>query len=135
MNPYETYRKQMVSSMTQGEMLLKLYDETLKQIDIARVSIDKGEITAMDAALKKSQRIVRHLRDTLDFRYPVSNDLSKMYDFFSRQMVEANVKKSKKPLDDIAPMIRELRDTFNECDKISRVNRIATATANQKSIV
>lgn len=130
MNPYEKYQQQMVTTMTQGDMLLKLYDETLKQIDIARVAIGEKRIKDMDKAIDKAEQIVRYLRSMLDFRYPVSNQLSQLYDFFNTQLVMANVKKDVQPLDDIQPLIRELRDTFDQCVKIDRANRTGMAAQN-----
>lgn len=127
MNPYEKYQQQMVTTMTQGEMLLKLYDEALKQIEIARAAIKDGKIPEMDKAITKTEQIIRYLRKTLDFRYPISGNLAKLYDFFNTQLVMANVKKDTKPLDDIQPLIAELRDTFSQCAKIDRANRTSSA--------
>ena len=126
MNPYDKYQQQMVSTMTQSEMLLKLYDETIKQIDIARNSIAQGKIDVMDKAISKAERIIRYLRGTLDFRYPVSNNLAQLYDFFNTQLVMASVKRDVKPIDDIRPLVVELRDTFEEASKVARNNRTGT---------
>lgn len=128
MNPYEKYQQQMVTTMTQGEMLLKLYDESLKQIEIARNAIMQKNVAVMDKALTKAGKIVSYLRETLDFRYAVSANLSKLYDFFSTQLVMASVKKDVKILDDIAPLLRELRETFDECAKIDRAERTSQGT-------
>ena len=130
MNPYEKYQQQVVTTMTQGDMLLKLYDEALKQIDVARAAIGEERIKDMDKAISKTEQIIRYLRSTLDFRYPISNQLSKLYDFFNTQLVMANVKKDVKLLDDIQPLIRELRDTFDQCAKIERAGRTGMAAQN-----
>lgn len=130
MNPYEKYQQQMITTMTQGEMLLKLYDEVLKQIEVARHSIATENIAEMDAAVTKAERIIRYLRSVLDFRYPVSGALAKLYDFFCQQLVMANIKKDSNLLSEIEPLIRELRGTFEECAKMDRVERSGFATAN-----
>ncbi len=130
MNPYEKYQQNMVATMTQGEMLLKLYDETLKQMDIARASIRSGKIPVMDAAIQKTERIFRYLRSALDFRFPVSNNLAKLYDFFGTQLVMASVKKDVKHLDDIEPLVRELRDTFDQAARIDRASRTGLAVGD-----
>ena len=135
MNPYQKYQQQMVTTMTQGESLMMLYDETLKQMDVAKNAIVTGKTKEMDAALEKAEKIVRYLRSILDFRYPVSNSLSKLYDFFNTQMVMASVKKDAKPLDDIRPLVQELRDTFDQCDKINRVRRSAQVTGTVGNVV
>lgn len=130
MNPYENYQKQMVTTMTQGDMLLKLYDEVIKQIDIARVAIGTKKISEMDAALTKAQKIIQYLRSTLDHRYSISSNLGKLYDFFGTQLVMANVKKDVKALDDIEPLITDLRNTFDQCDKQNRAGRTGFAAGN-----
>lgn len=130
MNPYEKYQQQVVTTMTQADMLLKLYDEAIKQIGIARVAIEEKKIEPMAKALDKAEKIIRYLQNTLDFRYPVSENLSKLYSFFNTQLVLANVKKDAQPLNDIEPLIQELRDTFFQCDKINRAERTSVAVGD-----
>lgn len=130
MNPYQKYQQSMVSTMTQGESLLMLYDGALKQIDIARNAMVTGNTAEMDIALEKAEKIVCYLRSILDFRYPVSGSLSKLYDFFNTQLVMASVKKDTKLLDDIRPLVQELRDTFDQCNKINRVSRTSPSVGN-----
>ncbi len=123
MNPYEKYQRQMVSTMTQGDMLLKLYDETLKQIEIAHYAIISGNTEDMQKAIDKATKIIRYLRSVLDFKYSVSTALSKLYNFFETQIVIAGVKRDTKNLDDVAPLIRELRNTYSQCTKMNRSSR------------
>ncbi len=130
MNPYEKYQQQMLTTMTQGEMLLKLYDEALRQIDLAKHSIEINDVAGMDKAIAKAQKIIRHLRTTLDFRYSVAHNLAKLYDFFGTELMTASVKKDVKSLDDVRPLVLELRNTFAECDKIERSGRTLQTAAN-----
>lgn len=130
MNPYEKYQQQMVTTMTQGDMLIKLYDEVIKQIDIARASIGASKVTEMDAALNKAKKIIQYLQKSLDQRYSVSSNLKKLYEFFGTQIVMANVKKDVKLLDDIEPLILDLRNTFEQCDRQTRVGRTSFAAGN-----
>ncbi|MGD9560234.1 MAG: flagellar export chaperone FliS [Oscillospiraceae bacterium] len=130
MNPYEKYQQQVVTTMTQGDMLLKLYDESAKQIEIARASIVAGKVEEMDRAISKAEEIIRYLKGILDYRYPVSANLAKLYDFFNTQLVMANVKKDVKHLDDIQPLILELRETFSQCVKIDRATRTSSVVGD-----
>lgn len=128
-NPYQKYQEQMVTTMTQGEMLRKLFDESLRQIELAKVAIGESNIQQMDAANKKAQKIFLYLKSCLDLRYPVANSLSKLYDFFNQELVNSNIKKIVKPLDDIAPLVLDLRNTFEEVDRMDRANRTASVAA------
>jgi flagellar protein FliS len=88
-----------------------------------------GEV---NRALQKTQRILNHLKVTLDFKYEISNNLDALYEYFIRQVVAANVQKNPAPLDEIMPMIKDLRDAYCEADKRSRANaNIHTKTAKK----
>lgn len=120
-NPYEKYKQQSVMTMTQGEMLVKLYEETVKQLSGAVIYIQDKDYVRANQSLQKSQKILKHLKSTLNYKYEVSNNLADLYDFFIRKIVEANIKKDSAPLIDVIPMVDELRDTFGKADRISRM--------------
>lgn len=134
-NPYDNYRQQSVMTMTGGEMLVKLYDETLRQMNSAKRSMAENDLAASNLSLQKCQRILNYLDNTLDKRYPVSTSLSSLYDFFIRQTVAANIRKDSTLLDDIMPMIAELRDTFVQAEKLSRMGQARPATGTMASAV
>ena len=56
----------------------------------------------------------------MDFKYEISESLSSLYDYFIRQVMEANIKKDAALLDEVMPIIKDLRDTYSEADKRSR---------------
>lgn len=120
-NPYQAYQQQSVMTMTQGEMLLKLYDETIKQLSAAEIYMGEGSIEKTNLALQKAQKILNHLRATLDFQYDISNQLAALYDYFVRQIVSANIKKDVKLIQEILPMVSDLRDTFAQAAKQAHV--------------
>ena len=56
-NPYQKYQQQSVMTMTQGEMLTKLYNEIIKQFSGAAMYMREPEpnITEINRALQKGQ--------------------------------------------------------------------------------
>lgn len=119
-NPYEAYTQQSVMTMTPGEMLNKLYDETVKQLRYAEVYLEKKDYGKVNGALQKAQRILNYLRNTLDFQYEVSKGLDALYEYFIQQIVKANIHKDAAPLAEIIPMLSELQQTFIQADKLAR---------------
>lgn len=119
-NPYQKYQQQSVMTMTQGEMLRKLYDGIIKEINGAILYINQKNYTDANNSLQKAQRILNHLRTTLNFKYEVSNNLSSLYDYFINQIVQANMKKDTALLDEVLQMVTELRDAFVQADKNTR---------------
>ena len=128
-NPYSKYQEQSVMTMTHGEMLTKLYEETIKQIHTAIRAIQANDASMANLCLQKSQRIIAYLQATLDMKYPISANLASLYVFFNEQLIRANIKKEVKPLEDILPLIEELRDTFVQADKLARMEKQPHAAA------
>ena len=120
LNPYQKYQQQSVMTMTPGEMLLKLYDEVITQLTAVRQFNEEKDYEKSNASLKKAQRIIRYLDQTLDPQYEISGSLSALYDYFIRRLVDANLHKDNAPIDEVLPMISDLRDTFAQADKNSR---------------
>lgn len=120
LNPYQKYQQQSVMTMTQGEMLTKLYDEVIKQLNAVKLFNQEKDYTSANAASQKAQRILRHLDVTLDSQYEISNNLSALYNYFIRRLIDANIKKDNAPIDEVLPMIVELKETFIQADHSAR---------------
>lgn len=122
LNSYASrYTQQSVLTMTQGEMVVKLYAEVEKQLSLAAAGIKDGDIAGTNRCLQKSQRILRHLMGTLDMNIELSHNLYSLYDYFIRRTIDANVKKDVKAIEEILPMVHELKDAFAQAEKLSRI--------------
>ena len=51
---------------------------------------------------------------------PVSQSIAPYYIFFQDQLILANLKKDKHILEDILPLVIQLRDVCNQADRMSR---------------
>ena len=120
LNPYQKYQQQSVMTMTQGEMLTKLYDEIIKQLSAAKEFIAQDNPEEVNKALQKAQRILAHLQVTLDNKYEVSESLNALYDYFIWRIIDANLHKEVAPIEEVLPMITDLRDTFIKADRTAR---------------
>lgn len=119
-NPYQKYQQQSIMTMTQGEMLTKLYDEVIKQLNAVKQFNEKKDYQSANIASQKAQKILKYLDATLDFQYEISNNLSALYDYFIRRLVDANLHKENAPIDEVLPMIDELREAFIQADHTAR---------------
>lgn len=120
-NPYQKYQDQSVMTMTHGEMLVKLYDEAILQMRRGAEAIGQHDIAVANAALLKAQNIFWYLRSTLDFKYEISDQLARFYDFFTEKLIQANIRKSDAELEDIIALTGELRDAFAQSEKLARM--------------
>ncbi len=120
LNPYQKYQQQSVMTMTQGEMLTKLYDEIIKQLSAAQQFLVQENPEEVNKALQKAQRILAHLQITLDRKYEISESLDALYDYFIRRIIDANLHKDTAPIEEVLPMIADLRETFIKADRTAR---------------
>ena len=114
---YQGYKEQGINSMSQGELLLLLYDELVKRLIRAGLALDKANYSLFDASVDRSLDIIRYLDDTLDMHYPISRNLNRLYDYFSFELNRVKAGRNKTELDRVKTMIMELRDTFREAEK------------------
>jgi len=116
---YQQYKQQSVNTMTGGELLLLLYDELVKRGTIASIALDKADYPAFEAAIDRCIDIVNYLDETLDRKYPISKDLSRMYEYFTYQLGAIKIGRNKRELEQIRPMLAEMRDAFHTAEKNS----------------
>jgi flagellar protein FliS len=119
-NPYQQYKEQSLSTLAPGELLVRLFDECLKQLRLSCIGISKKNYGMANDALNKAQTILTTLTTSLDMRYPISLELRELYVFFIKQINEANLKKDASLVEGILPLLKDMRDSFDQAEKISR---------------
>jgi flagellar protein FliS len=70
--------------------------------------------------LERIRSIFNYLIATLDDSYELSRDLANMYTFFIIETIKASSSKSIKHIDDILPIVKDLRNTWAEADVLAR---------------
>lgn len=120
-NPYAKYKQQSVMTMTQGDMINLLYDEIINRLNKGLLGLEVRDFEASNTHFKKAQAIISHLESTLDGQYPVSQNLSSLYEYFNYQIIQANIKKNPDPVREVLPMIMELKEAFAQADKQVRM--------------
>ena len=121
MRGYQQDKQQSVNSMTPGELLLLLYDELVKRATMASIALDKEDFPTFEAAVQRCSDIINYLDETLDHQYPISHDLSRLYEYFTYQLGRIKIGRNKEELERLRPMLTELRDTFHIAEKNSAV--------------
>ena len=109
---YQQYKEQSIDTMTQGELLLTLYDELVKRLTRAELALEKQEYDIMEASVDRSTAIVKHLAGTLDRSYEISGNLYRLYDFFAYELARVKYGRNAEELQRVKRMVCELRDAF-----------------------
>ena len=117
-NPYNAYKQNMVNMASNDQLLLMLVDGAVKYTKIARLAIEKKDVQRAHKELTRVQDIFTELMVTIDKSAgQVYEDMYNIYDFIKSRLVQANVKKDIKIIDEILPLIENLRDTWHEISK------------------
>lgn len=116
---YQQYKQQSINSMTSGELLMMLYDELVKRATLASIMLEKQDWPQFEAAIDRCVDIVNYLDETLDHKYPISKDLSRMYDYFTYELGRIRIGRNKSELDRLRPMLTDMRDTFRTAERSS----------------
>lgn len=119
-NMYQQYQQNSINTASPEELTLMLYNGAIKFINLGKVYIEKKEIEQANSAIKRAQDIIHELNNTLDMSYEISNNLRSIYTFILEKLIDANIKKDVKCLDEALPLIEEIRDTWKEAMKEAR---------------
>ena len=102
------------------ELALMLYEGAIKFLNQAIIAIEKSDFMRANHAIIRVEDIIREFQMTLDHQYPISGQLDALYDYMHRRLVEANMSKDIKILEEVLSMFREFRDTWKEAMKIAK---------------
>lgn len=116
-NPYNIYKQNSVNTASKEQLLLMLVDGAVKYTKIARISIEKKDIQKAHKELIRVQDIFTELMVTLDTNNNTTKDLFNLYDFIKGKLREANMKKDVEVIDEVLPLIEEVRDMWYEIAK------------------
>ncbi|CEJ74590.1 flagellar protein FliS1 [[Clostridium] sordellii] len=117
-NPYNAYKQNSVSTASKEKLLIMLVDGAVKYTKIARMAILEKNIEKAHKELTRVQDIFLELMITMDKdSNKFMQDLYNVYDFIKSQLAMANIKKDVKIIDNVLPLIEEIRDMWHEVDK------------------
>ena len=116
-NPYNVYKRNTVNMASGQQLLLMLLDGAVKYTKVARLAIINKDIARAHKELVRVQDIFLELMITMDKNTKYMEDLYNLYDFIKNELAKANMKKDVKIIDEILPIMEEIRDMWYEVDK------------------
>lgn len=123
-NAYNAYKNNSVNYASKEQLLLMLLDGAVKFAKMARQAILDKDIVKSHENLVKTQDIFTELMITIDQNAGEwAVNMYKIYDFIKEKLFEANLKKDVKILDEVMPLIEEVRNTWQEAYEVSKGKR------------
>ena len=121
-NAFNTYKSNSVNFASKDQLLLMLVEGAGKFSKIGRQAIIDKDVKKAHENIVKTQNIFYELMATLDVTKggEWAESLMKVYEFIARRLTDANIKKDVLIMDEIIPLIDDVRDTWTEAYKKSK---------------
>ena len=114
-NALNAYKNNSVNYASKEQLLLMLVDGAVKFSKIARQALEDKNIIESHKNLVKVQDIFTELMITIDQNAGEwARQIYRVYDFIKNSLVEINLKKDLKAMDELMPVIEGIRDTWHE---------------------
>jgi flagellar secretion chaperone FliS len=127
------YLKTKVLTASPEMLTLMLWDGAIRFAEQGREAIHKKDIEGSYHALLRAQKIVMELTGSLrhDVNPDLCKNLSALYTFIYRRMVDANLQRDAKLVDDALEIMRHQRETWVLVIEKLTQEKAATAQENQ----
>jgi flagellar protein FliS len=123
-NALSTYKETTIKTAGQGQLIVMLYDEAVKQLSKAIELLklnntdkkDPGRIEQISKSIMKTEEILTELMVSLDFEQggEISKNLFSLYTWFNRELLEANINKDIERMLKVRDMLSDLRNSWNK---------------------
>ncbi|MCI8429679.1 MAG: flagellar protein FliS [Lachnospiraceae bacterium] len=119
MNGYSKYKEKSIYSMSNGELLLLLFDESIKRLTRAEQSLKEKDYNDFDDCMKRTSRIIRYLIEILNMEYKISWDLKRIYEYliYDISVVRAGRERRLDEIGRIRHILSELREAFDSASR------------------
>ncbi|MFL0246789.1 flagellar export chaperone FliS [Candidatus Clostridium stratigraminis] len=121
-NAYNVYKNNSVNYSSKEQLLLMLLDGAVRFSKIARQAISDNDVKKAHEFLIKTQNIFYELIISIDLTNTGDwgKDIVELYEFIIKRLSDANIKKDIKIIDEVIPLIEDIRETWNEAYNISK---------------
>ncbi len=115
MNAYQTYKKTQVSTASQGELIVMLFDGAIRFTNQAKDFIEAQDFANANEKIVRTENIISELISSLDMEVgEMAQNLYQLYTFVYEHLVQANIKKDPSLLDEVLGLLMDLRDTWRQ---------------------
>ncbi len=120
-NYARTYRANSILTSSPGQLVLLLFDAALNSLAIARKACDESvtdprKLEVVHSQLVKAQKIIAELQGTLNLEAggEFARTMYRLYDYYDRRLLEANLKKQSAPIAEVERLLGEVRNAWSE---------------------
>jgi len=123
-NAISTYRETRIKTASQGQLIIMLYDEAVKDLDRGLELLalntggktNPGNIEKISRSILKAQEIITELIVSLDFDQggDIAKNLFSLYSWFNKELLESNISHDTRRITAVRNQLSELRSAWLE---------------------
>jgi flagellar protein FliS len=111
----KAYRDSAILTAPPERLVVMLYDGANRFLIQGATALRAGDLTLMNDRLRRAEAIITELRQTLDLSQgKVAANLESIYSFCQRLLLESRLKQDPEKIEQVAKLLRELRDAWDE---------------------
>ena len=118
LNPSQSYRRTALQTAPPGQLVLMLYEGTIRFLEQALAGFSKDDPLEFNGAINnnvlRAQEIIRELDRSLNVEAggELANQLRRLYDYFDRRLTESNIKKDPDDIQEVISRVTVLRTAW-----------------------
>ncbi|UVI29889.1 flagellar export chaperone FliS [Paenibacillus spongiae] len=113
-SPYQIYQQSSVQTANGGKLIIMLYEGAIRFTKLGIDAVHNRKYDAANTNFLKAQAIINELIASLNFNYPISNDLVKIYEYMLHCLIQANVKKNATIAEEVVAHLMDLLGTWKQ---------------------
>jgi flagellar protein FliS len=123
-NASSTYKETKIKTASQGQLIIMLYDEAIRQLTLAIEMLElknsnqkiHDKIEKINKAIMKAEEIITELMVSLDFDQggDISKNLFALYSWFNKELLEASISQDIKRIKAVRNMFSELHGSWKK---------------------
>ena len=123
-NAISSYKETKVKTASQGQLIIMLYEEAVKNLDRGLEllalnvgeKLDPGNIEGISKSIIKAQEIITELTVSLDFEQggEIAKNLFSLYIWFNKELIEANISHDIRRVTSVRNQLNELRSAWED---------------------
>ena len=115
-NGIQSYRKTNVITSDPGALIIMCYEGAIDSLKLAKQKIKEKNYEEKGKAIIKAQDIIEELICSLDFEKGagIANNLESLYKYMLNRIVQGDLNKDVKPIDEVIGMMSVLLSAWQE---------------------
>ncbi|GGF91380.1 flagellar export chaperone FliS [Paenibacillus abyssi] len=121
--PANKYMATSIQTATPAQLLIMLVDGAIRFCRAGIKGIQDGRFEDANTQLVKAQNIISEFVITLDRTSPLADNLLQLYEYFNHLLIQANIKKTTEPAEEVLQYLIELKETWIQAARLAAASQ------------